>query len=407
MGRRETDHYPFVLKFIHWTTALLVLGLLFVGFYMAGLPFSDDKLKIYMLHKSFGLLVLAFVFVRVIAKLSSPKVRPLDTHQAWEKLLAKAAHVFLYFALFALPLSGWIMSSAGEFPVSFFGIPVPALMPKNEDVFERSRDFHEFLAFGMLALVFLHMAGAFKHHFIDRDATLQRMTGRSLGLASGFLLAGAFGALWLAPAALVVADLGEDKGLYEAAVKGQTDSEDHDPAQDEQKLDSDAWAIVPGQSRLEFEATQYGQPFKGSFAFDGTIVFDPDHLDRSLADISIDIASIKTGSEDRDAQAVSAEWFDAQAFPKARFVTQKFEPTDANQFIAQGTLTIRDVTLPVSFPFSLTIEKAHGERAAQMNAELTLNRLDFGVGNGQWQSTDAIGDAVKISIAVHAVRGED
>lgn len=405
--KREADSYPFVLKFIHWTTALLILGLLFVGFTMTAMPFSDDKLKLYMLHKSFGLLVLALVFVRVAAKLLTPKVKPLDTHKPWETFLAKITHIFLYFALFALPISGWIMSSAGEFPVSFFGLPVPSLMPKNHDVFESSRDFHEFLALAVLVLVFLHMAGAAKHHVIDRDLTMMRMmNSKNYNFLGAFAVLVLLGFVWLASAALVALDLADDKGLSEQAERVDDKADDHEDTA--KKLDSDAWAIVADQSRLAFEAVQYGQPFKGDFAFDGRIVFDPDHLDRSLADISIDIGSIKTGSDDRDAQAVSAEWFDAKAFPKARFVAEKFESTGANQFAAHGQLTIRDVTLPVSFPFTLTIEKKeHGERMAQMNAELTLNRLDFGVGSGQWKSTEAIGDAVKISISVQAVRAKD
>ncbi len=404
--KQETDSYPFVLKFIHWTTALLILGLLFVGFTMTAMPFSDDKLKLYMLHKSFGLLVLALVFVRVVAKLLSPKVKPLDTHKPWETFLAKITHVLLYFALFALPISGLIMSWAGEFPVSFFGLPVPSLMPKNHDVFERSRDFHEFLALGVLVLVFLHMAGAAKHHIIDRDLTMMRMmNSENYNFLGAFAVLALLGSVWLASAALVALDLADDKGISEQVERADEGADDHEDTV--KKLDSDEWAIVADQSSLAFEATQYGQAFKGGFAFDGRIVFDPDHLDRSLADISIDIASIKTGSDDRDKQAVSAEWFDVKAFPKARFVTEKFESTGANQFTAHGELTIRDVTLPVSFPFTLTIEKAHGERTARMSAELTLNRLDFGVGSGQWKSTETIGDAVKISLSVHAVRKKD
>jgi polyisoprenoid-binding protein YceI len=159
---------------------------------------------------------------------------------------------------------------------------------------------------------------------------------------------------------------------------------------------------------LAFTATQYGQAFEGTFTFDGRIVFDPDHLDRSLADISIDISSIKTGSDDRDGQAKSAEWFDVEKFPKARFVTETFESTGANQYAVTGKLTIRDVTLPVSFPFTLTIEKQEqGPRTAEMRAELTLNRLDFGVGQGQWKGTETIADAVKISLLVHAVRSKE
>ncbi|MBK9586263.1 MAG: cytochrome b/b6 domain-containing protein [Alphaproteobacteria bacterium] len=404
----KTDSYGFVLKFIHWATALLILGLLFVGFYMTTLPFGDSKLQIYMLHKSFGLLVLLLVVFRVFWKFLTPKVKHLETHKSWERVLARLTHIFLYFALFAMPLSGWIMSSAGEFPVSFFGLPVPALTGKNHDVFESSQEFHEILALVLILFIFLHMAGAFKHHFIDRDATLQRMTRPSLGLVSGALLALIFGGLWLLPVSQVVLQVEEDQGHYDEAGEDLRDKREAVAVPDERKLDSDEWRILSDKSRLAFSATQYGQAFEGTFAFDGSIVFDPDHLDRSLADISIDISSIKTGSDDRDVQAKSAEWFDVEKFPKSRFVTETFESTGANHYMATGKLTIRDVTLPVSFPFSLVIEKKeHGERGAQMRAELTLKRLDFGVGQGQWKGTETIGDGVKISILVYAELQKD
>jgi cytochrome b561/polyisoprenoid-binding protein YceI len=404
----KTDSYGFVLKFIHWATALLILGLLFVGFYMTTLPFGDSKLQIYMLHKSFGLLVLLLVVVRIFWKFLTPKVKHLETHKSWERLLARLTHIFLYFALFAMPLSGWIMSSAGEFPVSFFGLPVPALTGKDHDVFESSQEFHELVALVLIVFIFLHMAGAFKHHFIDRDATLQRMTRPSLGLVSGALLAVIFGGLWLLPVSQVVLQVKEDQGHYDEAGEDLRDRRGDESATPDLKLDSDEWRILPEQSRLAFTATQYGQAFEGTFTFDGRIVFDPDHLDRSLADISIDISSIKTGSDDRDGQAKSAEWFDVEKFPKARFVTETFESTGANQYAVTGKLTIRDVTLPVSFPFTLTIEKQEqGPRTAEMRAELTLNRLDFGVGQGQWKGTETIADAVKISLLVHAVRSKE
>ncbi|MCC7305486.1 MAG: YceI family protein [Alphaproteobacteria bacterium] len=404
----KTDSYGFVLKFIHWTTALLIMGLLFAGLVMTDLPFSETKLKVYMLHKSFGLLVLALLAVRVFWKLLTPKVKPLDTHQTWEKVLAKITHVFLYFALFAMPLSGWIMSSAGEFPVSFFGLPVPALSAKDPGLFDVSREFHELLALALIVIVGLHLAGALKHHVIDRDRTMVRMMNSKNynflgGLAVGLLFAALLGVNFL----LAAKGFLEEEGTPDA----QTATISSQPAEasvSSAPAVANQWSIVKTDSRLGFEAMQYGQAFNGTFDFDGTIVFDPADLEGSSADISIDIASIKTGSDDRDAQAKSTEWFDAGKFPKARFVTEKFESTGANQYTAQGELTIRDVTLPVSFPFTLVIaKKENGQQTAEMNAELALKRLDFGVGQGQWKATETIADAVKISLLVHAERPQD
>ncbi len=401
---QESDSYGFIPRYIHWTTALLIMGLLFAGFIMTDLPFSDTKLKVYMLHKSFGLLVLGLVVFRILWKLSTPKIKPLGTHQAWEKVLAKITHVLLYFAMFALPLSGWVMSSAGEFPVSFFGLPVPALMAKNPEAFEAARNAHELLAIAIIIIVGLHLAGALKHHVIDRDRTMMRMMN-----SKNYNFAGAFAVGLLFAALLGVNFLLAARAMLteeeESAIQASTQRPVAEVSVATSVDAANQWSLIKKDSQLGFEATQYGQAFKGAFDFDGTIIFDPDHLDASSADISIDIASIKTGSDDRDAQAKSGEWFDVEKFPKARFVTEKFQSTGANQYNAQGKLTIRDVTLPVSFPFSLKIEdQENGQRLAQMNAELTLNRLDFGVGQGQWKSTETIGNSVKLSLSVHATR---
>jgi cytochrome b561/polyisoprenoid-binding protein YceI len=408
--KNQPDAYGLVSKIIHWITALLILGLLSVGFFMAGMDFSEDKLKIYALHKSFGLLVLLLVFVRIAWHILSRKPKSLDTHAPWEKFLAHAAHAFLYFAMFALPLSGWVMSSAGDFNVGFFGIPMPDLVAKNEDLFKNARDAHEILAIILIVVVGLHMAGAFKHHFIDKDRTIKRMSRENLGFGGGAVLVVIAGLLMLPPvfyaAEEILHELQETE--QEVGVTGQA-SIDAQTTTEAPVMQAESavegWAIIKDKSKIQFEATQYGQVFEGRFEiFDGSIIFNLADLATARADIMIDTASIKTGADDRDTQAIGTEWFDIAAHPQARFVSEKFESVDEKNFIAHGTLTIRGVSLPLDLPFSLEIENKDGQEQAKMKAELSLNRLDFGVGQGQWQSTDAIGNAVKIKIEVEAVK---
>jgi cytochrome b561/polyisoprenoid-binding protein YceI len=389
--------------------ALLVLTLLSVGFYMVSLDPAPFKFEVYGMHKSLGLTVLLLAVLRLMWKFTNPRVESLATHKPWEKTLAHIAHFLLYAALFIMPFSGWLMSSAGDFPVIFFGkFDVPDLMPKNEDAFEFLRDFHEIFAFVIIAVVGLHMAGAFKHHFIDRDETLQRMTSRRVGLIGGGILALAAAFFLIRPLIFFVDD-DPVQQVSESADSSSAVEENSERTEDRFEDTADhagitAWDIDEVASSIAFEATQNGQAFQGKFPdFDGDIYFDPANLAASLASIEIDIDKMETGSADRDVQARGVEWFDANRFPKAYFVTESFTAgTEANQYVAQGTLTIRDIKLPFGLPFTLVIDDSQGVRASKMDAEVTLNRLDFGIGQGQWKSTETIGNPVKLRIHIEA-----
>lgn len=173
----EVQKYNTVSRVFHWSVALLILGLLIVGFWMGGLepPF---KFKIYGWHKALGISVLALVVLRVVWKHASKSPKSLSTHKTWEKILSKTIHIVLYGAMIGMPLSGWVMSSAGGHPISFFGLfEVPPIVGKDKELSGLAAEIHEILAFIVIGCVGLHIVGALKHHVIDKDATLKRMGG--------------------------------------------------------------------------------------------------------------------------------------------------------------------------------------------------------------------------------------
>lgn len=175
------------------------------------------------------------------------------------------------------------------------------------------------------------------------------------------------------------------------------------PAQAQNAVPS--WQIIAGESAIEFEGIQMGAPFQGHFKeFGGTIQFDAANLAASKAVIAIHLGSVDAGSPDRDKNLKMTDWFNVDAFPDAHFVTTGFERgLAANQFVAKGNLTIRDVTLPVVLPFTLEIAKSDsGQTVATMTGETAINRLDFGVGQGQWSDTKSVGNQVKLRIKVKA-----
>lgn len=405
--------YPLLSRCIHWLTALIVLVLLFVGMYMTSMAYSPQKIEIYNLHKSFGLLVLFMAFLRILWLVIKGKPKSLPTHKKWEKGLSHLTHAFLYFALFAIPLSGWVMSSASEYPVYFFGFDLPDFVGKDKDLAHNAEEIHELLAFILLGFVGLHMAGAFKHHFIDKDATIKRMSSARLGLLGGILLLLVMGGLYALPASQLAKGIAKD--LYKAEAQGNETAQEYKANQSDALSDNDEvmdakehagvteWDIDTDNSTLEFTATQYGSAFTGTFDFDGHIYFDPERLKQGDVRIEIDIKSIQTGSDSRDEQALSADWFDTDQYRYAVFTADQFEAgAQDNEYVAKGTLTIKGVSMPLDLPFILQINDDGGIRSAIMNAQISLSRADYKVGQGEWEGDDAIGHNVELNIELKA-----
>lgn len=161
---------------LHWLMAILLIGLFAVGVYMSDLPLSPQKLKIYSWHKWAGVSVFLLVALRLIWRIGhTPPALP-STMPDWQKWVANGLHHLLYLLMFAIPLSGWLMSSAKGFQTVWFGIlPLPDLLDKNKELGETLGALHAFLNFSLAALVLLHAAAAIKHHFIEKNDILTRM----------------------------------------------------------------------------------------------------------------------------------------------------------------------------------------------------------------------------------------
>jgi cytochrome b561 len=178
----SADRYPLAMRGVHWLRALIIFGQIAVGLTMVSLPDSAPVKfgVLYPFHKSFGLLVLALTFLQVALRAIStvpPLPAGLPKAEAWLSKLVKSA---IYGLMLLVPAMGYAMSSTytQSDGVTFFGLPVPELLPKNDHAFEIFRLTHKVLAYTLLALVCLHVAGALKHRFVDRDKTndvLRRM----------------------------------------------------------------------------------------------------------------------------------------------------------------------------------------------------------------------------------------
>lgn len=161
---------------LHWLIALSIAIVFGVGIYMHELPLSPHKLQIYAYHKWAGITIFLLVLFRLTWRfLHTPPPFP-ETMLQWEKQIAYLVHFILYFLMLAIPLSGWLMSSAAGFSVVLFGIiPLPDLVAKNKELADILKQVHFFLNMSLFLLVFLHISAAVKHHFIVKDDVLVQM----------------------------------------------------------------------------------------------------------------------------------------------------------------------------------------------------------------------------------------
>lgn len=171
-----TGRYTRTAIVLHWLMALMIAVSFGVGLYMHDLPLSPAKLRIYSWHKWAGVTIALLLLVRIAWRVSHRPPGPVAGMPHWQRLAAAGTHHVLYLLMLAVPLTGWLMSSALGFQTVYFGVlPIPDLLDKDRALGELLKTVHMSLNFGMAALVALHVAAAFKHHLVDRDDTLARM----------------------------------------------------------------------------------------------------------------------------------------------------------------------------------------------------------------------------------------
>jgi len=185
----SSTHYTRTAIALHWLIALCLVALFGLGLTMTGLPFSPFKLKVYSWHKWAGVTVFALVVVRLVWRLThTPPPAPLSM-PSWQQQAAALGHGVLYLLMFAIPLSGWLMSSAKGFQTVYLGVlPLPDLVGKNTELGDTLAGVHAWLNYLMCAVVIGHALAALKHHLLDRDDVLLRMSPRHLrrGRSSSF-----------------------------------------------------------------------------------------------------------------------------------------------------------------------------------------------------------------------------
>jgi cytochrome b561 len=175
-SQSSPTRYGTVAQAFHWLIAALIVTQFVLANMADDLPIGAHKLALLARHKSFGMTILMLAILRLLWRLKHPPPE-LPAHMTpLERKLARATHIAFYVLLFAMPITGWLMSSAKNYSVSWFSLFTwPNLIGKNEAAFDFLRSTHDALSGVLFAIAVLHIVAALKHHFWNKDEVLSRM----------------------------------------------------------------------------------------------------------------------------------------------------------------------------------------------------------------------------------------
>lgn len=193
-----TTRYTKTAVILHWLIAIAIFSMFALGWFMEGLPKDGAKQTAYdlfnfgiytwqladaatprtfyfNLHKSIGVTILGLIVIRVLWRVTHKPPALLASYKVWERKLATGVHHLLYLLMIALPVSGVIMATYSKYGIKWFGYPLIKGLDNNA-ARESFKEIHELIGIVILVMLILHIAGALKHHFVDKDDTLKRMT---------------------------------------------------------------------------------------------------------------------------------------------------------------------------------------------------------------------------------------
>ena len=177
--RNSEQSYGAVAIGLHWLMAALLIALLAMGLYMVGLPdvgFDTRKIALILFHKQLGMLALVLAVLRLAWRVGNALPSLVETLPDWQKVIARLVHLCFYALMLALPITGWLMSSAAGIPVSLFGLfDLPDLIAHDDYLFRAFIEAHRWLSYGLIAGIVIHAAAALGHHFLIKDETLRKM----------------------------------------------------------------------------------------------------------------------------------------------------------------------------------------------------------------------------------------
>jgi len=175
--KNSTDQYGLVSIILHWFFVILIFSMAGIGFYMVSLDYYDPLYRsLPNLHKSIGILLIGLLIFRLMWRWYNIKPTPVNGSKTWEIKLAHLVHYLLYLLIFLIGVSGYLISTADGRSIAVFNLfNIPAVTLNIENQEDKAGLIHLWLVFILLATIAIHLIGALKHHFINKDITLTRM----------------------------------------------------------------------------------------------------------------------------------------------------------------------------------------------------------------------------------------
>ncbi len=414
-----TERYSISAIAIHWLIALLLAFQIALGWALEG-DNSPELFARFQLHKSVGITILLLSVARLAIRFASPRP-PAVEGPAWAKTLSGSVHALFYLVMIVGPLTGWLLVSTARIkvPTLIYGVlPWPHL-PVGRDWHEPAEVVHGAMPWLAIGLFALHVAGALRHQWLWGKPELQRMipfaSGKAIGAAMGALafVGAAFlaGGMVYPDAARPVAEKNGAAPLPavpipaapvrpEAKKEAPPAPEKAEPAPGGADKPLADWTVAPG-GRLGFTARWNGEAVDGRFGqWDAAIRFSRDDLAASRIRVTVDLASADTGDSQRDDSLEGSDFFDVAVHPSAVFAARDVRHIGGDRYEARGSLDLHGITKPVTVGFTLRID---GDRA-RVAGTARIDRTAFGVGQGEWATTDAIADGVDIAFSFSATR---
>ncbi len=175
MDRNKNWHYDVIARLLHWVIALLLIGLISIGWYMMYIEDQPNSGWYFNLHKSFGLTAAILIFFRVIWRFAH-KPAPLPSSVPhWQQIISKGIHFLLYFCMIIMPITGFIGASFSKYGIIFFGVELPHWVNQSHAISEQFFQIHGVVAWILVGLIALHLLAAIKHLVINKDNVFQRM----------------------------------------------------------------------------------------------------------------------------------------------------------------------------------------------------------------------------------------
>lgn len=336
---------------LHWLSAVAIIATFAIGWIVADLPFSPRRLRLLSYHKWLGVTVFLLTVARLAWRVAHPPPPAPPTMPTWQRHAAGWTHRALYALLLAIPLSGWVYSSAKGLPVVFLGlVQLPDLVDADRALAATLSEVHRALVYSLAALVGLHVLAAGKHALIARDGLLRRMLPT---IALACLL-------------LPMAALAQQR-------------------------------VVPEKSEIRFTSRQMGVPVDGRFTrFSVDAQFDPASPAASRASVDVDLASVSLIDAEAQKELARPGWFDSAKFPIARFQSSSIRALGGNRFEALGRITLKGLARDITM--TMTARQEGGQTIVE--GQFTLRRLDFKIGDGEWSDPSIVANDVLVRVRI-------